>query len=455
MNLIQSNSFFCSRIETFKEIKLDILLSERNVYQMDNKDTLKLIYGPTPDSKHAAYLARKLATLCVSLGEHPSIRYQQGSPFARDVAAILNDMLTEFKSSNPAFIPNGDRSDSSRDRGQLLIADRTFDTVSPLMHEYTYQAIANDLLDIDEGVVSYSVQENRGNVEKQAVLNEKDELWMDLKYEHIGSLSNIIKEKMADILENNKTASMANNSGESVSIESMSAAVKQLPEYRQVVSKIGQHLNLTKQCMDKFDANLMEVTVLEQTMSTGHDEDGKEFKGPKLVQQLGEMFENTRLSQLNKIRLLAIFLMTQKAVSGADRMSLIQAASLSGPEQQVLKNFERLGQMMQASQGPGIGGIFTGLFKGKKAAAANEDDDGFAPSRHVCELKGILEDFINGNLSSDRWVQHGPPPPASGESKVASVRTRKFGNANANTTAYTGGRFMVFVAGGVCYSEIR
>ena len=199
MNLIQSNSFFCSRIETFKEIKLDILLCERNVYQMDNKDTLKLIYGPTPDSKHAAYLARKLATMCVSLSEHPSIRYQQGSSFARDVAAILNDMLTEFKSSNPAFIPNGDRSDSPRDRGQLLIADRTFDTVSPLMHEYTYQAIANDLLNIQEGVVSYTVQEGRGNVEKQAVLNEKDELWMDLRNEHIAAVINVIKDKMADI----------------------------------------------------------------------------------------------------------------------------------------------------------------------------------------------------------------------------------------------------------------
>ena len=460
MNLIQSNSFFCSRIETFKEIKLDILLAERNVYQMDNKDTLKMIYGATPDSKHAAYLARKLATLCVSLSEYPSIRYQQSSPFARDVAAILNDMLKEFKSSNPAFVPNGERSDSPRDRGQLLIADRTFDTVSPLMHEYTYQAIANDLLNIREGVVSYTVQEGRGSVEKQAVLNEKDELWMDLRYEHIASVINVIKDKMADILENNKTAGMAKGSGggSDVSIESMSAAVKQLPEYRQTMSKIGQHVSLAQQCMKVFTKeNLMEVSLLEQTMSTGYDEDGKEFKGPKLVQHLGEMLEDSRPTKLDKIRLLAIFLMTSRAISGADRLSLIQSAKLSGPEQQVLVNFERLGQMMHASQGPGIGGIFTGLFKGKKAAASttSENDDGFTGSRHICELKGILEEFISGNLPSDKWVQHGPPPPASGESKVASVRTRKFGNANANTTNYTGGRFMIFVAGGVCYSEIR
>ena len=89
------------------------------------------------------------------------------------------------------------------------------------------------------------------------------------------------------------------------------------------------------------------------------------------------------------------------------------------------------------------------------ASAHDQDDDGFTGSRHTCELKGILEEFINGDLPSEKWVQHGPQPPASGESKVASVRARKFGNANANATLYTGGRFMVFIAGGVCYSEIR
>ena len=132
MNLIQSNAFFCNRIQTFKEIKLDILVSEKNVYHMDCKDSLKSLYGSSPDSTHSSYLARKLATLCISLNEFPSIRYQFSSPVARDIALILNDMLTEFKTSNPAFVCNGDDRDSTRDRGQLLICDRTIDPVSTI-----------------------------------------------------------------------------------------------------------------------------------------------------------------------------------------------------------------------------------------------------------------------------------------------------------------------------------
>ena len=125
----------------------------------------------------------------------------------------------------------------------------------------------------------------------------------------------------------------------------------------------------------------------------------------------------------------------------------------------VLLNFDRLGQMMQAAKGPGSSGVFGGMFKGggtpaKPARTAAAEDDGNIESRHVYEIKTVLEAMVNGTLPADKWAAAGPAPPVSGESKVASVRTRKFGNAGAGVH-YSGGRVIAFIAGAVSYSEMR
>ena len=42
-------------------------------------------------------------------------------------------------------------SDPARPRGTLIITDRSMDVVAPLIHEFTYQAMCNDLLPIENG----------------------------------------------------------------------------------------------------------------------------------------------------------------------------------------------------------------------------------------------------------------------------------------------------------------
>lgn len=59
----------------------------------------------------------------------------------------------KYKKSDPNFIPRGEDEKSDRERGNILILDRNFDTLSPLMHEYTYQAMVMDLLEVNVAVV--------------------------------------------------------------------------------------------------------------------------------------------------------------------------------------------------------------------------------------------------------------------------------------------------------------
>ena len=61
---------------------------------------------------------------------------------------MVQQNLDEYKKANPDF-PKP--SDPPRSRGTLIITDRAMDTVAPLLHEFTYQAMANDLLPIQDG----------------------------------------------------------------------------------------------------------------------------------------------------------------------------------------------------------------------------------------------------------------------------------------------------------------
>ena len=101
------------------------------------------------------------------------------------------------------------------------------------------------------------------------------------------------------------------------------------------------------------------------------------------------------------------------------------------------------------------------MFKGKAApkhAATAEGD--YADTRHICRLKQILEQIIAGDLPSDKFPALGPPSGAGGggDGKAAAKSVRRFGNNSRwgrNQTQFSGGRFIVFVAGGISYSELR
>ena len=67
------------------------------------------------------------------------------------------------------------------------------------------------------------------------------------------------------------------NEGANLDITTMAAAVKKLPEYTQTMTKLGQHVAIAQQCMNAFSKlGLLNLSLVEQIISTGFDEDGNE-----------------------------------------------------------------------------------------------------------------------------------------------------------------------------------
>lgn len=100
------------------------------------------------------------------------------------LARFVQNELDQFAQAQPDFPPQ-----TSRPRGVLLIVDRSMDMFSPLLHEFTYQAMVHDLLPIKDGdKVTYKTVVNEGGANeevKEMEIGEHDKVWGRLQtYAH-------------------------------------------------------------------------------------------------------------------------------------------------------------------------------------------------------------------------------------------------------------------------------
>lgn len=90
-------------------------------------------------------MAQQITTVCEVLGEYPSVRYRKDcSGRAKELAQIIKQKLSSCKADNPKLGEGLEKS-----RSQLIVIDRGFDCVSPIMHELTYQAMVYDNVKIE------------------------------------------------------------------------------------------------------------------------------------------------------------------------------------------------------------------------------------------------------------------------------------------------------------------
>jgi syntaxin-binding protein 1 len=452
------------QIVNSRSLNIDFFPRESHLVITQEPWSFQNLYHPACDDeiqRHFDSLTRKIVSICVSLGEYPLVKYYRprnqdyrASSLCSHLANFVQKDLDLYAQRHPDFPPP-----SNRPQGVLIITDRTMDLMSPLVHEFTYQAMAMDLLPLrdDEVKLLYRNTIKKGTPEqeeKDVEINENDKIWVANRHMHMKDLLGKIVDDFNKFRADNPQ--FADDNSGKTSVNDIKDMLAGLPQFQEGKEAFSLHLEMAEKCVNIFQNHkLPDIASVEQSLATGLDE---EFRKPKnLADQLARLLDDDSVVHEDRLRLLIMYILFRNGLLNGDIEKLRQHAQLSEIDREIIYNLQHLGGRMHKSLKDAVPPPQP-LFSPKVPTTPQAEE--VSLSRFEPAMRYMLEEQCLRTLDSSVFPLVNPG--LEDTSSQATVTQTSLRSANKPTWARTRPtsheprqRIIIFMAGGATYSEAR
>lgn len=318
-------------------------------------------------------------SVLLSLKRRPSqIRYQANSELARRLAS---DVMTQIEKENELF-------EFRKQEGpMLLVLDRRDDPITPLLTQWTYQAMVHELLGLSNNRVSLKKAPNVSKDLHEIVLSAtQDDFFARNRYSNFGDLGTAIKA----MLDNYQRMSKKNDNINS--IEDMQAFMERYPEFRSHSINVSKHVALMGELARLVDVNsLLEVSHLEQEMACTNDHSTHKT-------ELIAAIRNPKLDRGDKLRLTLLYLIRYESYDEARELKGLLADHASLPTEMLGRIDALLDYAGETRRSPGL--FASGGFIAKMSQTLTSQLNGVQNvyTQHQPVLFYTLDAILKGKL---------------------------------------------------------
>ncbi|XP_059457978.1 protein transport Sec1a-like isoform X2 [Corylus avellana] len=496
INHIKSDTSVLPRIGALREMNLEYFPIDNQAFITDHERALEELFGDVENPRKfdacLNMMATRIATVFASLKELPCVRYRAAKALDESTAATSWDLvptklaaavwncISKYKSTIPNF--------PQTETCELLILSRSVDQIAPVIHEWTYDAMCHDLLDMDGNKYVHEVPSKTGDQieRKEVLLEDHDLIWLELRHAHIADASERLHEKMANFVSKNKAAQIqqSGRDGSELSTRDLQKMVQALPQYTEQVDKISLHVEIAGKLNRIIrEMGLRELGQLEQDLVFGD-------AGAKDV--INFLRTKQDASPENKLRLMIIYASVYPEKFEGDKASkLMQLAKLSHEDMKVVYNMQLLAGSSDNKKTTGSFSLKFNAQKTKQAARKDRtgEEETWQLSRFYPMIEELIENLSKGELTKNEYsCMNEPSPTVQGGSlrgtqsasmhpsqisaphSMRSKRTANWARAHHSDDGYSsdssvrlastdfkkmGQRIFVFIIGGATRSELR